>query len=73
MGQKGLQNLIPSFAYIGQNTLACKIVSAFLPYGFLDICLDDFVPLTAKWTKMASHGCFIPSTLSIVIVYFCQV
>ena len=29
MGQKGLQNLIPSFAYIGQNTLACKILGIF--------------------------------------------
>ena len=29
MGQKGLQNLIPSYAYIGQNTLACKILGIF--------------------------------------------
>ena len=29
MGQKGLQNLIPSFADIGQNTLACKILGIF--------------------------------------------
>ena len=29
MGQKGLQNLIPPFAYIGQNTLACKILGIF--------------------------------------------
>ena len=54
MGQIDLQDLIPSFAYIGQNTLACKILGIFTLPVFQIYCLDEFVPLRAKWTKMAS-------------------
>ena len=54
MGQKGLQNLIPSFAYIGQNTLACKILGIF-KYGFL-YCLDDCAPQS----KMDKNGMVAP-------------
>ena len=69
MCQKGLQNLIPSFAYIGQNTLACKILGIFTVRFFRYTASMILCP-SEQMDKNGQHGCFTPSILSIVICNF---